>query len=164
MRRRPCRDDLFVALLLPTRRDESTRLLNARAKGSSLRGVPCRRAVPRFPSAVASLRVTQFGHGQSNPTYKIECLLGSDPDERAEVNANARADVVHATYVLRKKPPGKILASAHAVEREYAVQRALGASRAVPVPEMIALCEDARVLGTPFYLMSFVPGRGLVTP
>ena len=92
---------------------------------------PWARSVPHFPPGVQHLRVTQFGHGQSNPTYKLECLITP--------NAGGAA----ATYVLRKKPPGKILASAHAVEREFAVQAALGAASAsaVPVPAMVALCE-----------------------
>jgi acyl-CoA dehydrogenase len=68
--------------------------------------------------------------------------------------------------VLRKKPPGKILSSAHAVEREYAVQKALGllSSPRVPVPRMATLCEDASVLGTPFYLMSFARGHIFLQP
>ena len=69
-----------------------------------------------------------------------------------------------ATFVLRKKPPGRILASAHAVEREYAVQSALGAAGALPVPRMVSLCEDASVLGTPFYLMSHAAGHVFVQP
>jgi aminoglycoside phosphotransferase (APT) family kinase protein len=58
-------------------------------------------------------------------------------------------------YVLRKKPPGKVLASAHAVEREFQVLAALQATR-VPVPAALALCTDAGVLGTPFYVMGHV--------
>ncbi|WP_418320121.1 phosphotransferase family protein [Piscinibacter sakaiensis] len=80
----------------------------------------------------------QFSGGQSNPTYRL--IWGSD------------------TYVLRKKPAGSLLPSAHAVEREFRVMRALRGS-AVPVPEVLALCEDPQVLGTPFYLMAYVPGR-----
>ena len=99
--------------------------------------------------------MTQFGHGQSNPTYKVDCVRG--------VSSSASA---LATYVLRKKPPGKILSSAHAVEREYAVQKALGAlsSPRVPVPRVATLCEDASVLGTPFYLMSFARGHIFLQP
>ena len=68
--------------------------------------------------------------------------------------------------MLRKKPPGKILSSAHAVEREYAVQKALGllSSPRVPVPRMATLCEDASVLGTPFYFMSFARGHIFLQP
>ena len=66
---------------------------------------------------VRSLIVSQFGHGQSNPTYKVTCADASG------------APVPNLTFVLRKKPPGKILRSAHAVEREHAVQSALGALR-----------------------------------
>lgn len=87
---------------------------------------------------------SQFGFGQSNPTYQLTAADG-------------------AKYVLRKKPPGKLLSqAAHKVEREYRVIAALSAHRtpvAVPVPRAHALCEDAAVLGTPFYIMSFVGGR-----
>jgi aminoglycoside phosphotransferase (APT) family kinase protein len=62
--------------------------------------------------------------------------------------------------VLRKKPPGKILASAHAVEREFTVLAALSSpnGNGVPVPRPLALCHDPAVLGTPFYLMEFSEG------
>ncbi|SDR60608.1 Predicted kinase, aminoglycoside phosphotransferase (APT) family [Rhizobiales bacterium GAS191] len=87
-------------------------------------------------------RIRQFQGGQSNPTFLIET-----PD---------------AAYVLRKKPPGKLLASAHMVEREYKVQKALAGS-AVPVAPMLVLCEDADIVGTPFYLMGHVAGRIIPT-
>lgn len=84
------------------------------------------------------LTVNQFKGGQSNPTYKIE--------------AGGKA------YVLRRKPPGKLLPSAHAVDREYRVMKALGGA-GFPAPLMYGLCEDADVIGTPFYVMDFVDGR-----
>ncbi|XP_033627558.1 acyl-CoA dehydrogenase family member 10-like [Asterias rubens] len=84
------------------------------------------------------LNIRQFKHGQSNPTYFIRY---ADRD-----------------MVLRKKPPGKLLPSAHAVEREYQVMKALG-GEGVPVPNLLALCEDESVVGTPFYLMDHVKGR-----
>ena len=84
------------------------------------------------------LKVWQFEGGQSNPTYYLE--LG---DER---------------LVLRRKPPGQLLPSAHAIEREYRVIRALHGS-AVPVAEGLLLCEDIGVIGTAFYVMRHVPGR-----
>ncbi len=84
------------------------------------------------------LAVRQFRGGQSNPTYLIE--------------APARQ------MVLRRKPPGALLKSAHAVDREYRVMKAL-ASTDVPVPPMLALCEDETVIGTAFFLMGFVEGR-----
>ena len=87
-------------------------------------------------------RIRQFQGGQSNPTFLIEAPSG--------------------TYVLRKKPPGKLLASAHMIEREFRVQKALQGS-AVPVARMHILCEDAGVIGTAFYLMSHVPGRVIAT-
>lgn len=86
----------------------------------------------------APITVRQFEGGQSNPTFQVE--RGGE------------------RWVLRKKPPGKLLRSAHQVDREYRVMRALGDSE-VPVPEMLALCEDESVLGTPFFVMRFVPGR-----
>ncbi|GAA5120147.1 phosphotransferase family protein [Alloalcanivorax gelatiniphagus] len=85
------------------------------------------------------LTVRQFQGGQSNPTYLLE--------------SGARR------YVLRKKPPGKVLPSAHQVDREYRVMKALGEHSQVPVPAMHVLCEDDGVIGTSFYVMDFVPGR-----
>ena len=83
--------------------------------------------------------VTQFKGGQSNPTY----FVGVGEDMR---------------LVLRKKPPGDLLPSAHAVEREYRIMKALS-STDVPVPEMIGLCEDASVIGTPFLVMRYLESR-----
>ncbi|XP_070619393.1 acyl-CoA dehydrogenase family member 10 isoform X2 [Erythrolamprus reginae] len=88
--------------------------------------------------AKGSLELHQFSHGQSNPTYYIR--FGDHQ------------------LVLRKKPPGKLLPSAHAVEREYRVLKALRGA-GLPVPKVLALCEDPRVIGTPFYLMEYSPGR-----
>ena len=82
--------------------------------------------------------IRQFEGGQSNPTFLLET------DNRR--------------YVLRKQPPGELLPSAHAVDREFRVMSALQHS-AVPVPEMIVLCEDIDVIGTKFYVMSMVEGR-----
>ena len=84
------------------------------------------------------LEIAQFKGGQSNPTY----LLAAG-DQR---------------YVLRRKPPGKLLPSAHAVDREYRVIRALAGSD-VPVARAHALCEDDDVIGTAFYVMEYVAGR-----
>ncbi len=84
------------------------------------------------------LAVRQFKGGQSNPTYLLET-----PQRR---------------YVLRRKPPGKLLPSAHAVDREYRVIRALHA-QGFPVAEPLVYCADENVAGTPFYVMDFVDGR-----
>ena len=89
------------------------------------------------------LRVEQFSGGQSNPTFLVEY-----GEER---------------LVLRRKPPGVLLPSAHAVEREFRVMRAL-ADTDVPVPRMLALCEAPEVIGTPFYLMQHVAGRVFWNP
>lgn len=85
-----------------------------------------------------TLSIRQFKGGQSNPTYKIEAGGNS--------------------YVLRRKPPGKLLPSAHAVDREFQVMKALG-ENGFPVPRMHGLCEDPDVIGTAFYVMDFVDGR-----
>jgi aminoglycoside phosphotransferase (APT) family kinase protein len=82
--------------------------------------------------------VRQFAGGQSNPTFLVQ-------------SANHR-------YVLRRKPPGKLLPSAHAVDREYRVITALADSE-VPVARAYALCEDSSVIGTAFYVMDYVEGR-----
>jgi aminoglycoside phosphotransferase (APT) family kinase protein len=98
---------------------------------------------PRIAGFAAPVRVRQFLGGQSNPTYHL--------------TAGGRA------YVLRRKPPGPLLPSAHAVDREYRVITALRESD-VPVPRTYLLCEDAAVIGTPFYVMDFVPGRIFADP
>jgi len=87
--------------------------------------------------------VRQFQGGQSNPTYYLESPGGK--------------------YVLRRKPPGKLLPSAHAVDREYRILTALGRTD-VPVPKTYVLCEDAEVIGTAFYVMDWVRGRIMVDP
>jgi aminoglycoside phosphotransferase (APT) family kinase protein len=84
------------------------------------------------------LTVRQFKGGQSNPTYLLET-----PGRR---------------YVLRRKPPGKLLPSAHAVDREFRVISALYRQN-FPVPEPIVYCDDADVIGTPFFIMGYVAGR-----
>ena len=88
------------------------------------------------------LAVEMFKGGQSNPTYKLTTPT--------------------ACYVMRAKPGpvAKLLPSAHAIEREYAVMRGL-AGTDVPVPRMLALCEDESVIGRAFYLMEFMQGRVL---
>lgn len=84
------------------------------------------------------LTVRQFKGGQSNPTYQLQSPSGK--------------------YVLRRKPPGKLLKSAHAVDREFRVISALyGAD--FPVPRPYVLCEDDEVVGTMFYIMECVEGR-----
>ncbi|MBI4274370.1 MAG: phosphotransferase family protein [Rhizobiales bacterium] len=85
-----------------------------------------------------SLSIRQFKGGQSNPTYLLET-----PQRR---------------YVLRRKPPGKLLPSAHAVDREFRVIRALHA-QGFPVAEPILFCSDESIAGTAFYVMAFVDGR-----
>ena len=92
----------------------------------------------RLPGFRGPLRVRQFEGGQSNPTFLLE--------------ADGRA------WVMRKKPPGKLLGSAHQVDREYRVMSAL-LGRGVPVPQTHLLCEDAAIVGTPFFVMERVEGR-----
>lgn len=65
--------------------------------------------------------------------------------------------------VLRKQPPGKLLASAHAVDREFEVMKALGPAP-VAVPTMVSLCKDSSVMGTTFFLMDFVDGKLMLDP
>ena len=84
------------------------------------------------------LTVEQFKGGQSNPTYRLSSPSGA--------------------YVLRRKPPGKLLKGAHAIEREYRVMSALGEQK-FAVPATHGLEEDESVIGTPFFVMDMVPGR-----
>ena len=82
--------------------------------------------------------IKQFVGGQSNPTFFITSDRGKE-------------------VILRKKPPGDLLPSAHAIEREYKVQKALKDTN-VPCPLMIALCENSDIIGTPFYIMNYIDG------
>ena len=84
------------------------------------------------------LTASKFAGGQSNPTFKIDAASGS--------------------YVLRRQPPGKLLKSAHAVDREYRVLAAL-ADTDVPVARVYHLCEDPEVIGSMFYIMEFCDGN-----
>jgi aminoglycoside phosphotransferase (APT) family kinase protein len=92
-------------------------------------------AVPGFRGPI---QLQQFTGGQSNPTYLVRASS--------------------ADYVLRRKPPGQLLASAHAVDREFRVLRALH-GHGVPVAAALAHCTDSSVAGTEFYVMEFVTGR-----
>src|SRR6202789_1120990 len=84
------------------------------------------------------IELRQFAGGQSNPTFLVQSA-----DHR---------------YVLRRKPPGKLLPSAHAVDREYRVIKALHPT-GFPVAKPYLLCEDESVIGTVFYVMDYVEGR-----
>ena len=97
---------------------------------------------PRLPGFHGPVRVEMFKGGQSNPTYKL--VAGEQ------------------TYVMRSKPGpvAKLLPSAHAIEREFAVMSGLQGTD-VPVPHMHALCEDESVIGRAFYIMEFMEGRVL---
>ena len=97
----------------------------------------------RIEGFVGPVAVEQFKGGQSNPTFRLA--------------AGGKS------YVLRRKPPGRLLPSAHAVEREYRVLTALRDSD-VPVPRTYWLCEDETVIGTAFFVMDCVAGRVLWDP
>ena len=96
-----------------------------------------------LPGFEGPVQARKFSDGQSNPTF----LLTTPGRE----------------YVLRRKPPGVLLKSAHAVDREYRIQRALAGSD-VPVAGMHLLCEDDAVIGSAFYVMDHVPGRIFFDP
>jgi len=88
-------------------------------------------------------RITALTGGQSNPTYRI--------------------DTESHRWVLRRKPPSALLASAHAVDREFRVLQALQGSN-VPVPKVHALCTDDGVIGSMFYVMDYLEGRTFIDP
>jgi len=98
------------------------------------------REVPGFKRFIG---LTKFGSGQSNPTYLVTAASGR--------------------YVLRAKPPGQLLKSAHQVDREYRVMKALK-DTAVPVPAMLHLSDEASPIGRMFYVMAYVDGRILWDP
>ncbi len=92
----------------------------------------------KVPELAGKLDVRQFKGGQSNPTYRIGSKGGD--------------------FVLRRKPPGNLLPSAHAVDREFRILSALHAAD-FPVPRPLCLCEDDSIIGTMFYVMELVEGR-----
>src|SRR5882762_6972808 len=92
----------------------------------------------KVPDFACLLSVNQFKGGQSNPTYLLETATNK--------------------YVLRRKPPGKLLPSAHAVDREFRVISALHA-QGFPVARPVLYCDDPAIVGTAFYVMGFVAGR-----
>ena len=96
-----------------------------------------------LPGFEGPLTATKFQGGQSNPTFLLKTPSKS--------------------YVLRRKPPGTLLKSAHAVDREFRVQKAL-AGTDVPVAKMHLLCEDDSVIGSAFYVMDHVKGRNFNDP
>lgn len=110
----------------------------------------CRAHVHGFPASAtpSHFSLRQFGYGQSNPTFLLEVNVSDDLKR----------------YVLRKKPPGKLLPSAHAVEREFQVLHALGTHTKVPVPKVFCLCTDKSVIGTAFYIMEYLDGRVFLDP
>jgi len=91
------------------------------------------------PGYVGPCAAERFAGGQSNPTYRLSAPSGR--------------------YVLRRRPPGPLLPSAHAVDREYRVMTALKQHSAVPVPKTYGLCTDESVIGSVFFVMEFVDGR-----
>ncbi|HYD44079.1 MAG TPA: phosphotransferase [Phenylobacterium sp.] len=94
-----------------------------------------------LPEIGPALEVRQFQGGASNPTFLLTTEAGGETRR----------------FVLRKKPPGQLLSSAHQVDREYRVMKALEGQ--VPVPRMRLLCDDPSVIGTAFYVMDFMEGR-----
>jgi aminoglycoside phosphotransferase (APT) family kinase protein len=98
----------------------------------------------RIPGFAGPIEVQQFRGGQSNPTFLLTAGGG-------------------AQYVLRRKPSGPLLPSAHAVDREFRLISALHGT-GVPVAQPLCLCTDEGVLGTMFYLMSYVAGRNFWDP
>jgi aminoglycoside phosphotransferase (APT) family kinase protein len=99
---------------------------------------------PRIDGVNGALRVRQFAGGQSNPTYLLACDAGGGKPARE--------------WVLRKKPPGPLLPTAHAVDREYRIFTALEGSD-VPVPKAYLFCDDPNVIGTEFFVMEYLAGR-----
>jgi aminoglycoside phosphotransferase (APT) family kinase protein len=96
-------------------------------------------------SELALTLFSQFGFGQSNPTYQVTSSTGQK-------------------YVMRKKPPGKLVSrTAHQVDREYRIIHSLE-NTDVPVPKAYCLCEDDSVIGTAFYIMEFLDGRMVTEP
>lgn len=114
---------------------EDTQVLDLDAVGAWLK--------TRLPGFDGAFEAEKFSGGQSNPTFLLRTPVQN--------------------YVLRRKPPGVLLKSAHAVDREFRVQKALAGSD-VPVAKMQVLCEDDDVIGSAFYVMDHVEGRNFADP
>lgn len=96
-----------------------------------------------LPGFEGPIEAQKFAIGQSNPTFLL--------------------NTPNKSYVLRRKPPGVLLKSAHAVDREFRIQRALALSD-VPVAQMHLLCNDDSIIGSMFYVMDYVKGRVIPEP
>jgi len=96
------------------------------------------------PEVAEGLNVRQFQGGMSNPTYFLTNTAGK-------------------SFVLRKKPPGKLLPKAHAIDREHRVMHSLE-NTPVPVPKMIAYCDNTDVIGSEFFIMEYIHGRIIPSP
>jgi aminoglycoside phosphotransferase (APT) family kinase protein len=114
---------------------QSTQTLDLEAVDAYLRA--------NLPGYEGPLEADKFATGQSNPTFLLKTPTRN--------------------YVLRRKPPGVLLKSAHAVDREFRVQKAL-AGTDVPVAQMHLLCEDDDVIGSAFYIMDHMDGRNFTDP
>ncbi|KAI7998302.1 putative acyl-CoA dehydrogenase IBR3 [Camellia lanceoleosa] len=104
--------------------------------------------VHTFSRSPSKFSISQFGLGRSNPMFLLE----------------ASSSTSVKRYVLWKKPPGKLLESAHAVKREFQVIEAFGIHTQVPISKVFCLCTDSSVIGTPFYIMEFLDGRIFLDP
>ncbi|CAM9259746.1 unnamed protein product [Ectocarpus sp. 12 AP-2014] len=108
------------------------------------------------------IELKKFSSGQSNPTFLLEVHLSPPPAAATSTTTTTSSRANNKRkFVLRKKPASVTVSSAHAVEREFRILRALRLDPAsdVPVPRPLLLCEDPAVIGTPFYVMEFVQGR-----
>jgi aminoglycoside phosphotransferase (APT) family kinase protein len=99
------------------------------------------------PHIGTPISLSKFATGQSNPTYRLQTSHGAKGGR----------------FVLRTQPGGVLLKSAHAVDREYRIMKALGSS-AVPVPDMIAMCDDPKIIGVKFFIMREVDGKTIFSP
>ena len=117
---------------------QGQQIIDVRESHAFDEGALARYLTGHLPGFDTPLAVRQFAGGQSNPTFLLE-------------TAAIRS-------VLRKKPPGDLLPSAHAVEREFRVMTAL-AAQGLPIARPLLFCEDASIIGTPFYVMDYVEGR-----
>jgi len=116
------------------------------------------------PLSQYHLDIHQFSHGQSNPTYLLTITQFPTSSTSTSISTTSKINSTTIQYVLRKKPSNNVLATAHAIDREYRIMKALSLVPNFPVPRMIHYESSSTTLNSSFYLMNYVQGQIFTDP